>query len=251
MPISLFRITWRKLVAGILFLPSLWQTCRPVLDYAGYYDFYVSHAKEPGWLGTMLDWFLNPPQWALGPSIVVGLLLIYWDLRSRQAKLALPSAGLHPKMKNDSKAGVNQASEQNPAWDAIKIEITGCFFQENTPNEVHFGLRVTNPGLPSILRNWRAVVATKIFTYETNLITTLMRNIIGANGSPCGEILPEGRPLEQGSEWQGGAKFTYDGNALARFGTLGNELVIFAEDVRGRQIKSDKFTLSKIFVAPK
>lgn len=144
-----------------------------------------------------------------------------------------------------------KTTKESSQSDAIKLMITECFFQENTPNEVHFGLRVTNPGPPSVLKNWRAVVTTGLSNYETSVIPTLMRNIIGANGLPCGEVLPEGSPLEQGSEWQGGAKFGYDGNALARFGTLGNEFTIFAEDVRGHQIKSEKFTLSKIFVAPK
>lgn len=100
----LIRSFWapvRRLAAGIVLLVPLWQSCRFVLDYAGYYDFYVSHVKEPGWVSTMLDWFLNPPPWTLGPAIIVGLALIYWDSKRRQARLTLlPIGSEAPKLNN-------------------------------------------------------------------------------------------------------------------------------------------------------
>jgi len=93
----LFRFSWRSLTGLVFLLPSAWQSCRHLLDYAGYYDFYVSHAKEPGWVGTVLECLLNPPTWSLVPTIALGLVFIYWDTRNRHAEsdvaVARPKVG--------------------------------------------------------------------------------------------------------------------------------------------------------------
>lgn len=89
----LFRFSWRSLTGLLFLLPSAWQSCRHLLDYAGYYDFYVSHAKEPGWVGAVLECLLNPPPWTLLPTIALGLAFIYWDARKRKARPDLVIVG--------------------------------------------------------------------------------------------------------------------------------------------------------------
>jgi len=64
-----FRATWQRLAGAIVLLLAV---CRSILDFSGYVDFFATHTKEPGWVGVMFDWLLNPPSWAIMPTIALG-----------------------------------------------------------------------------------------------------------------------------------------------------------------------------------
>lgn len=81
------RATWQRVVGVIALSLPLWQVCRSVLDFSGYIDFFATHTKEPGWVGVMLEWLLNPSPWTIAPAMVLGFGLLIWDGRRRQAGL--------------------------------------------------------------------------------------------------------------------------------------------------------------------
>lgn len=95
MPIRFFKAPWRKLVGVGLLLPSGWQFCRWLLEGAGYVDFFNTHIKEPGWVGAVIEWLVNPPPWTFLPTIILGFALILWDER-RRARLSAEAQSAGP-----------------------------------------------------------------------------------------------------------------------------------------------------------
>lgn len=59
---------------------------------AGYAEFVSAHIQQPGWVGDVLSFLIDPPPWITFPALVIGLLLIWWDARrSRNRKLSVPT----------------------------------------------------------------------------------------------------------------------------------------------------------------
>lgn len=78
---------WRRAIAVALlwFLP-LWQFARSIIMLGGDADFVISRSEDPGWVGAMLNFILNPPAWINLPLILAGLAVIYWGTRRNNSK---------------------------------------------------------------------------------------------------------------------------------------------------------------------
>jgi hypothetical protein len=71
---------WRVIVGGLFFLQPAWGFFKWGLDWAGRLDLITSHLHDFG-VRAVLEFIKNPPAWSLLPSVVIGLLLIWWDVR--------------------------------------------------------------------------------------------------------------------------------------------------------------------------
>jgi hypothetical protein len=78
------RITryWRGLsVAAFLSLPNIWQGIKWVWDWFGRLDLFTNHLSNFRGIAPVTDFLTNPPPWTIFPSIVLGVLVILWDVR--------------------------------------------------------------------------------------------------------------------------------------------------------------------------
>jgi hypothetical protein len=80
------RKHWLSVVGALSLAESAWRGTRWLLDLAGTGEFVVGHVREPGWIGSMVAFVLNPPPWIFFPCFVVGALLIWHDLRRSQKR---------------------------------------------------------------------------------------------------------------------------------------------------------------------
>jgi hypothetical protein len=71
------RKHWKS-VAGALVL------VRSLVTYGGDADFVISRMQDPGWVGKMINWLINPPGWATFFLVLTGLALIWWDVARRR-----------------------------------------------------------------------------------------------------------------------------------------------------------------------
>jgi len=62
-------------------LPAVWELVRRLLDWGGYIDSISAHLIEPGWVGEMIGFLINPPAWSIYPVILIAALFIWLDLR--------------------------------------------------------------------------------------------------------------------------------------------------------------------------
>jgi hypothetical protein len=74
---------WRAIVGILLFLQPAWQFIKWGLDWAGRIDLITSHLHDFG-VQAVLDFIYNPPAWSFLPSVGIGLLLIWWDVRRKE-----------------------------------------------------------------------------------------------------------------------------------------------------------------------
>ncbi len=88
----MLKTAWRTFLGIAALAVASLQGLRALLSWGGEIDFVVSRANDPGWIGTALGWLLNPPPFVIIPLILIGLGLIYWDLRRRGGlNASLPS----------------------------------------------------------------------------------------------------------------------------------------------------------------
>lgn len=87
------RIRNHPLAAGgaVGWLFALIQIIRQLLQLGGDIDFIVTRAQEPGWVGMMVEYIVNPPNYMLLIVFIVGSFLIWFDLRRAQARPILKS----------------------------------------------------------------------------------------------------------------------------------------------------------------
>ena len=87
-----FGVLW--VVGSVLLVP--WHLVRPVLDFIGYADLIIAHATDPGWMGVVFKFLEAPPGWLWPIFVLIGGLLIWWDLRGRnrqKIKILSPKSG--------------------------------------------------------------------------------------------------------------------------------------------------------------
>jgi hypothetical protein len=75
---------WRAIVGLLFFLQPAWQFIKWGLDWAGRIDLITSHLHDLG-LQAVLNFIANPPAWFFLPSVGLGLLLIWWDVKRKEA----------------------------------------------------------------------------------------------------------------------------------------------------------------------
>lgn len=72
---------WPSVVGALWLLEVAWKIVSGVLSTLGNVDFVVTHVKEPGWVGQMMDFIINPPGWFLIIALMGGFALLLWDAR--------------------------------------------------------------------------------------------------------------------------------------------------------------------------
>jgi hypothetical protein len=75
---------WRAIVGLLFFLQPAWGFVKWGLDWAGRIDLITSHLHDLK-VQAVFDFIQNPPAWSFFPSVGIGLLLIWWDVRRKEA----------------------------------------------------------------------------------------------------------------------------------------------------------------------
>jgi hypothetical protein len=77
------RIGWRTFLGALLFIRPIWEGIKSVLDWLGRFDLIASHLHDFG-MQAVMDFISNPPAWTVWPTIGIGCLLIWWDLKRKE-----------------------------------------------------------------------------------------------------------------------------------------------------------------------
>jgi hypothetical protein len=84
---------WRIGAGILLFIQPAWGFIKWVLDWAGRVDIITSHLHDFG-VQPVLDFLQNPPPWSFLPSVIAGLLLIWWDAKRKNIAALDPNQRL-------------------------------------------------------------------------------------------------------------------------------------------------------------
>ena len=83
---------WGALLAALGFnFPSLWQGIKWIWDWFGRLDLVASHLPHFKKIGDMIGFIFNPPPWMIFPSVIIGGLIIWWDVRRARRPSKLPA----------------------------------------------------------------------------------------------------------------------------------------------------------------
>jgi hypothetical protein len=86
---------WRAVLGALALLQPVWTFIKWTWDWLGRLDLVASHLHDFG-VQAVLDFIENPPPAALVPSIIIGLLLIWWDLKRKGIAVTPEEAALPP-----------------------------------------------------------------------------------------------------------------------------------------------------------
>lgn len=89
------------LLGGLVLVVPLLRAAKSIVGWGGDIDFVLSRSSDPGWVGALLNFLIDPPGYLVLPCIMLGFGLIWWDLSRRshaenggevlpQAPLSLP-----------------------------------------------------------------------------------------------------------------------------------------------------------------
>ena len=77
---------WLAIFGAVPLLVPLIRFAKWLVTLGGDVDFLVSRSEDPGWVGAMVNFIIDPPNWSIAPMIMAGLILIWLDgKRSRPA----------------------------------------------------------------------------------------------------------------------------------------------------------------------
>lgn len=107
---------------GILLL---WQVLRAIIGFAGDIDLIVDRLHEPGWIGVMMRWLLEPQPAALTIALIlIGLSLIWWDFnRDRHSRKRLGLTNAVKLMYDEANEDLRRAARKPDP--RAKISIVG------------------------------------------------------------------------------------------------------------------------------
>jgi hypothetical protein len=77
------RRHWLVLAGVVPLIPAAIKGALALINIGGNIDFVVSRSQDPGWVGQMIDWIIDPSGWAILPLIALGFACIYWDFRRK------------------------------------------------------------------------------------------------------------------------------------------------------------------------
>lgn len=86
----------RAIFAATSFLLLFWEVPwvkRSIAALTGL-DFIYEKTRVPSWLGEAVRVALNPPPGTALLVVIVGLVLIYWNTKSKEARMSLPVLGM-------------------------------------------------------------------------------------------------------------------------------------------------------------
>ena len=86
---------WPRIAGWLAVLIVIGEAIHFVITLGGDVDFVVTRAANPGWVGKMTGYLLNPPLWTLPILLVFGLGLIWWDVK-RPKNWRRPYKGFYP-----------------------------------------------------------------------------------------------------------------------------------------------------------
>jgi hypothetical protein len=79
------RKHWIALLGLLPLIPASFKGVIALITWGGDIDFVVSRSQDPGWVGQMINWLIDPPGWAILPLLSLGLACIFLDSRRRLA----------------------------------------------------------------------------------------------------------------------------------------------------------------------
>jgi hypothetical protein len=79
------RRHWLALAGFLPLIPPATKGVLSLLSVGGNIDFVISRSQEPGWVGQLMNWLIDPPSWMILPLIALGLTCIYWDAKRQPA----------------------------------------------------------------------------------------------------------------------------------------------------------------------
>ena len=82
------RRHWQGIAGAGALLLSVWQVVRSMISDV---DFVAAHVQNPGWIGTVLAFLSAPPPYIPLLLVVVGLGLIFWQVRRSPVSARLGS----------------------------------------------------------------------------------------------------------------------------------------------------------------
>jgi hypothetical protein len=72
-------------LAALLNFGNIWQGIKYIWDWAGRFDLVHTHMSDLHQVGGLIDFLINPPRWTVFPLIIVGVLVVLWDVRRPKA----------------------------------------------------------------------------------------------------------------------------------------------------------------------
>jgi hypothetical protein len=107
------RAFWLSLVgAALFFYNAVWPGIRWLLDWAGNLDFIASRIADPGWVGVVIEWVLDPPGWASALLAAAGLAFITWDVRRVARRSVVAPSVLPAEERPDGAAAPSMSDAQ-------------------------------------------------------------------------------------------------------------------------------------------
>lgn len=79
-----------RILGFVALLPSALKAGKWLVGLGGDIDFVISRSQEPGWVGDMTDWLIDPPSWLHIPLMVLGFALIWWGVRKDVPRSGFP-----------------------------------------------------------------------------------------------------------------------------------------------------------------
>jgi len=84
------RRHWIGIAAVATLIHPVFTVLRTLVQWGGDVDFIVSRMQDPGWVGAMLQWIVDPPGWAVTLMLLCGIALLVWEVRRKRQ---VPAAG--------------------------------------------------------------------------------------------------------------------------------------------------------------
>jgi hypothetical protein len=69
------------LLGALTLLPTVVRLGKAAVGLGGDVDFIISRSNDPGWIRQAVNWLFHPPDWAIAPLIILGLMLIWADVK--------------------------------------------------------------------------------------------------------------------------------------------------------------------------
>ena len=75
---------------------TIFRYAKDIISLFGDIDLLVERSRDPGWIGAMIGFLLDPPGWLILVVVIAGLIAIYLDVR-RNRRAAAPKIAQSPQ----------------------------------------------------------------------------------------------------------------------------------------------------------
>jgi hypothetical protein len=122
------RKFWPTVLAVVLQIVGAWNFIKWILDWGGRIDVLASTYHDIGGLDAMIGYLLNPPPWLWPIALIVGLVLIWWDVR-RHKTAPFPASISPIEIIFDSSNTGQKFWSIEPMRDENGYQIAGSFWE--------------------------------------------------------------------------------------------------------------------------